>query len=126
MEILSPSGSLARVPYEEVKALCFVKDFDSFPGWRENRFFQARPKSEGLWVRFRFRDDDQIDGLLPSNLLVWEPYGFTIAPPDPTFQSQRVFLPKAAISETLLMGVIGTRRPRRTKVPESQLEMFER
>lgn len=126
IELLSPAGALVLLPLTEVKALCFVRDFESFPGWRPGRLYNARPKTEGLWVRFQFRDGDQIDGILPTNLLVWEPQGFTIAPPDPTFQNQRIFLPKPAIAETQVLGVVGPRRPRRPKTPEGQLEMFDR
>lgn len=126
IEVLSPAGELAVLPMAEVKALCFVRDFESFPGWRGGRLFNARPKTEGLWVRFQFRDGDQIDGILPANLLAWETHGFTIAPPDPTFQNQRIFLPRTAIAETQLLGVVGPRRPRRPKTVEGQLEMFDR
>src|SRR3954463_8854093 len=68
IELLSPGGSVTVVPFPEVKAVCFVREFESFSGWKPNRLFAARPKSEGIWVRFRLRDGDQIDGVLPANL----------------------------------------------------------
>lgn len=125
IELISPAGTVSVLPYPDVKVICFVKDFDSFSGWKENRLFAARPKSEGLWVRFRFRDADVIDGVLPHNLLAWEAEGYTIAPPDPSFQSQRVFIPRTAITEARVLGVVGTPiRQRRAK--PGQLEMFDR
>lgn len=130
IELLTPAGSVSVLPYADVKAICFVKDLGDPPSWKENRLFVARPKTEGLWVRFHFKDGDLMDGLLPHNLLSWEVEGFTVAPADPTFQNQRVFLPKTALTETKLMGVVGaqTRQFRRPKsgLPENQLEMFEK
>ncbi len=126
IEILSPAGAVTVAPYGDVKALCFVRDFESFPGWRENRVFVARPKSEGIWTRFHFRDGDQIDGVLPSNLLTWEQQGFTISPPDPNFLNQRVFIPRAALKETTVMGVVGKQRRTRPKPDDGQLSIFDK
>jgi hypothetical protein len=126
IEILSPSGTITTVPYHEVKALCYVRDFESILDWRRDRLFVTRPKMEGLWVRFRFRDGDFMDGLLPNNLLLTEPQGYTVAPPEPTFQNQRIFVPRAAVAEVRVLGVVGTqaRRSRQT-APEEQLTMFD-
>ena len=128
IEVLSPSGAVSLLPYADVKAICFVKDLEDLPHWKEHRLFASRPKTEGLWVRFRFRDGDEMDGILPNNLLALDARGFTVAPPEPTFQNQRIFIPKAAISEVKVLGVVGTpiRQPRRPKPPaEGQLEMFD-
>ena len=65
--------------------------------WREHRAFATRPKSPGLWVRLVFRDGDSIEGMLANNLMLLEPAGFCIIPPDPTFQNQRIFVPRAAL-----------------------------
>jgi hypothetical protein len=125
IEVLTSAGNVAILPYAEVKALCFVRDTSIGETWRPNLAFSARPKSEGLWVRFRFRDGDTIEGLVPSNLLAMEPGGFTITSPE----SARIFLPKAAILETQILGVIGVaahRSARKTKPGrEDQLKMFE-
>jgi hypothetical protein len=127
IELLTPAGNVSNLPYSEVKAICFVRDFESFPGWKENRVFTSRPKSEGLWIRFVFRDGDQMDGVLSSNLLLLEAQGFSVAPADPTFQNQRVFVPKAAVTEIKVMGVVGiqVRQQRKPKPKPGQLEMFE-
>jgi hypothetical protein len=130
IELLTPEGSVVRVPFHETKAVCFVKDFESGETWREHRSFAARPKSSGLWLRLRFRDGDSLEGMLANNLLVVEPGGFSIVPPDPTFQNQRIFVPRAALTEVQVLGVIGSPlRPRRAAKPpeskEDQLKMFE-
>ena len=125
IELLTPAGAVANLPYADVKAVCFVRDLDTAPPWKPNRVFASRPKTEGLWVRFRLRDGDQIDGVMPNNLLQWEAQGFTIAPADPTFQNQRIFLPRSAVVETKVVGVIGGQARRARPKPDQQLEMFD-
>jgi hypothetical protein len=128
VELLTPSGSLLEIPYSEVKAVCFVRDFDGGEAWRENRSFATRPKSAGLWVRLVFRDQDTAEGLVANNLMLVEPSGFHIVPPDPTFHNQRLFVPRAALLEVQVLGVIGsplrTKRPTGEKGEVGQLEMF--
>ena len=127
VELLSPAGSLLQLPYPEVKAVCFVRDFETGDTWREHRSFTSRPKTAGLWVRFVFRDGDTAEGILANNLLLTEPAGFYVIPPDPTFQNQRMFVPRAALTEMQVLGVIGS-RPRRAPKPapgeSDQLTMF--
>ena len=128
VELLTPAGTLLRFPYSEVKAVCFVRDFDGGEAWRENRSFATRPKSAGLWVRLVFRDQDTAEGLVANNLMLVEPSGFHIVPPDPTFHNQRLFVPRAALLEVQVLGVIGSplrrKRPTGEKGEVGQLEMF--
>ena len=105
VELLTPSGSLAVVPYSDLKALCFVKDSASADPWKPNLFFSSRPKTEGLWTRFVFRDGDRIDGLLPGNLLALDAEGFTVTPPDAGLSVTRMFLPRQALTGVEVLGV---------------------
>jgi hypothetical protein len=126
IEVLTPSGNLLRVPVAETKAVCFVRDFDGGETWREHRTFLARPKMPGVWVRLLFRDGDSMEGMLPNNLMMVEPAGFSIIPPDPTFQNQRIFVPRQALREVQVLGVVGSplkRRPAK-KPEEGQFELF--
>jgi hypothetical protein len=128
VELLTPAGNLLQLPYEDVKAVCFIRDFDGGDNWREHRTFASRPKTPGLWVRLVFRDGDTAEGIAASNLLLLEPTGFHVIPPDPTFQNQRIFVPRAALREVQVLGVIGS-RPRRpvrkpTREEPDQLTMF--
>jgi hypothetical protein len=130
LELLTPEGAVVKIPYSETKVVCFVRDFDAGETWRDHRSFTARPKTAGLWVRLRFRDGDSIEGMVANNLMLVEPPGFSIIPPDPTFQNQRIFVPRAALEDVQVLGVIGSplRRPRpakRAEKEEDQLEMFE-
>jgi hypothetical protein len=129
VELLTPSGSLLRLPYSEVKAVCFVRDFEGGETWREHRAFATRPKTPGLWIKLVFRDQDSTEGLLANNLMLVEEAGFHIIPPDPTFQSQRIFVPRQALREVQVLGVIGSGlRRRKAAKPEKakadQIELF--
>ena len=129
VELLTQAGSLVRIPFSEVKAVCFVRDFDSGETWREHRNYLTRPKSAGLWLRLRFRDGDSIEGMVANNLMQLETNGFSIVPPDPTFQNQKIFVPRAALSDVQVLGVIGSPLRRRAakaaEKDEGQLEMFD-
>jgi hypothetical protein len=129
LELLTPAGSVVEVSYAEVKAVCFVRDFEGGDTWREHRAYLTRPKSAGLWVRLRFRDGDSIEGLIANNLMQLEAAGFSIVPPDPTFHNQRIFIPRAALADVQVLGVIGSPLRRRPPKPagedKDQLEMFD-
>jgi len=129
IELLRPEGSVVRIPFAETKLVCFVRDFGGGETWRDHRAFATRPKTSGLWVRFRFRDGDQLEGLLPNNLLSIEEAGFTLIPPDPSFQNQRIFIPRLALAGVEVLGVIGSplrrRPPSKKPASQDQLKMFD-
>ena len=127
VELLSTEGSVREVPYSEIKAVSFVKDLDAAPASADRRLFTTRPKTEGLWVRMLFRDGDHLDGVLANELLQIEPQGFTVMPPDAAANTQRVFVPRSALSTLKVLGVIGgpLRRRKRTPPPEDQIRLFD-
>ena len=127
LELMSPEGAVGLIPYTEIKLVCFVRDFQQGEPRRELRLFSTRPKMEGLWIRMRFRDGDTMDGMLSNNLLQLESYGFSVIPPDPGFQNQRIFIPKAALAGVQVLGIVGSplRKSKKTKpVSKEQMEMF--
>ena len=113
VELLRPEGSLVRVPFFETKLVCFVRDFEAGETWQDHRAFATRPKTAGLWVRFRLRDGDWLEGILPNNLLHIEAAGFSAVPADPSFQNQRIFVPRLALAGVEVLGVIGSSARRR-------------
>lgn len=127
VELLSPEGAFTLVPYDELKAVHFVKDFEAATQPAEARVFNTRPKLDGLWVRMKFRDEELMDGILANNLLKLEPYGFTVTPPEPYSNNQRVFVPRAALAELQVLGVVGSPlRPRKAKpVAKEQIGLFD-
>jgi hypothetical protein len=74
------------------------------------RTFLARPRTEGLWVRLTFRTGDMLEGLAPTDLSMLDGLiddsGLFLAPPDTRSNTQRLFIPRAAISELQLIAVI--------------------
>ena len=128
LELLSASGSVATIPYGDVRFVCFVRDFDQGEPRRELRTFTTRPKTTGLWLRLHFRDGEIMDGVMSNNLLQVEPHGFSFIPPDPGYQNQKVFVPRAALATIQVLGVVGSPlKAARTKpTPKEQLEMFDK
>ena len=111
IEVLKPDGTLSVLPYTEVKSVAFVKDFEGDPQARP--IFLTRPKLEGLWVRMVFQDGELMDGILPNNLLTWDVAGFTVTPPEPDGNNQKIFVPRQALRGIQVLGVVGS--PLRSK-----------
>ena len=126
VELLSAQGNVATVPYEEIKTVSFVRDFDTSAD-AMRRVFNTRPKMEGLWMSFQFRDGEVMEGVMPNNLLPVEPYGFTFIPPDPYSNHQRVFIPRTALRAVEVLGVVGS--PLKKRKPKAaskeQIGLFE-
>jgi hypothetical protein len=128
IELMSPDGSLAVILFESVKAVCFVRELEGPSLSHERREFLARPKSAGLWVDLLFRDGDRMEGLIPNNLLQIEGVGFVITPPESAGNTQKVFIPRQALREISVLGVVGSRlkdrRPKQKAKAEQQITLF--
>ncbi len=127
VEILTISGQVMLLPYDEVKGVYFVRDFEGDREHVERKVFSSRPKLDGLWLRMKFKDNEILDGIIPNNLLLLSDKGFTVVPPDPFANNQRIFVPRTALSELLVLGVIGN--PLKKKVAKAasqdQIELFK-
>jgi len=128
VEVLTREGQLQVVPYKELKAVYFVRDFEARAPNDEKKLFQSRPKLEGLWVRMTFRDEDVLDGILPNDLLQVSDKGVTVTPPDPYSNNQKIFVPRQALTQITVLGVIGSPlakgRPRKAPAKD-QIELFD-
>lgn len=121
LEVLSQSGNVAVVPYADVKAAFFVRDFSDSPSC--NRVFQTRPKIQGIWLRLHFRDGEVLDGVMPNNLLQVEASGFTFLPPNATYAA---FVPRSAVTEVHVLGVVGAVQVKKEKPqPKEQIGLFD-
>ena len=126
VELLSAEGKVATVPYEEIKTVSFVREFgvgDETP----RLVFNTRPKMEGLWIRFQFRDSAVMEGVMPNNLLPVDPYGFTVIPPDPYSNHQRVFIPRTALRAVEVLGVVGSplKKRKQKTLAKEQIGLFD-
>lgn len=125
VELLSAQGDFSTIPYGEIKSISFVRDFDNREA--DRRVFNTRPKMEGLWVSFEFRDGEVMEGVMPNNLLQVEHSGFTVIPPDPYSNNHRIFIPRASVRSVEVLGVVGSPLKRRkTKAaPKEQIGLFD-
>lgn len=128
VELLSQDGSLTVVPFQQIKAVSFVRDIEGQGIFGERREFHARPKSAGLWVELTFRGGERLQGILANDLLLLEPGGFAISPPEVAGNTQRVWVPRSALIALAVLGVVGSplrrRRPPGEAAPTQQITLF--
>jgi hypothetical protein len=127
LEMLNTTGNVVLIELTEVKGVYFVREFgDSEALVRKT--FTTRPRSEGLWVRLRFRDNEVMEGMMPNNLSQMTPEGYFINPPDTRSNTQRIFIPRAALTELKVLAVIGGQQRRKRAAAagdERQPALFE-
>jgi hypothetical protein len=124
LDLLDLSGRIISLPLNDIKTVSYVRDFNLSdtvnPERISRKTFLARPRSEGLWVRITFRSGDQLEGLAPTDLslldALTEDAGLFFAPPDTRSNTQRMYVPRAAIAELQLVAVI-TSPSRRQPLP---------
>lgn len=126
VEVMSPDGSVGLVPYGQIKGISFVRELSGEGVFNERREFLARPKALGLWVELRFRDGDLLQGVLPNNLQMLESNGYAFSPPETAGNAQRVFVPRQALVEVLVLGVNGTKKKSAGRPADAQqFSLFE-
>jgi hypothetical protein len=109
IDLLTLDGEHEAIPLTDVKSIYFVREFkDSFEP--ERKTFLSRPKLDGLWVRLRFRDDDQMEGIVANNLLDLLDAGVQLTPPDLHGNVLHMFVPRTALAELKVLGVVGIAR----------------
>ena len=115
LELLTPEGEQRNFAVKEVRSIYFVREFaDDFEP--DRKVFLSRPKLDGLWVRLKFRDEDTIEGVVPNDLLSLLDRGVQITPPDLHGITLRIFIPRTALTEMTVLGVVGIAR-RKPAVP---------
>ena len=109
VDVLTPEGEHIQVPLNKIRSIYFVREFsDDFEPQR--KAFLSRPKLDGLWVKLRFLDGDALEGVVPNDLLSLLDNGLQITPPDLNSPTDRIFIPRAALSEVTVLGVVGIAR----------------
>ena len=125
IDLLSPDGEHIEVPLSKVRSVYFVREFsEDFEPQR--KAFLSRPKLDGLWVKLRFTDGDALEGVVPNDLLSLLDNGLHITPPDLNSATDRIFVPRAALSEVTVLGVVGIarRKPAAAAAAASQPRLF--
>src|SRR3954468_2615320 len=124
LQILNTAGNVVLIELREVKGVYFVREFgDSESLTRKT--FTTRPRTEGLWVRLRFKDSEVLEGLMPADLTQSTPEGFLVNPPDQRSNTQRIFVPRTALESLTVLAVIGATRRKRAAQDQRQVPMFE-
>jgi len=125
VEVLNTAGTVIAVDLREIKGVYFVRDFAEAESL-SRKTFTTRPRTEGLWVRLRFKDSEVLEGLMPADLLQTMPEGYLVNPPDQRSNTQRIFVPRTALESLTVLAVIGAaRRQRRGAQDQRQVPMFE-
>ena len=125
LELLNTSGTVVAIDLRDIKGVYFVREFgDSDALTRKT--FTSRPRTEGLWVRLKFKDNEVLEGMMPNDLSLTTGEGFLINPPDLRSNTQRIFVPRTALDSLTVLAVIGATRRHRKGVPMDtrQVQLF--
>jgi hypothetical protein len=116
IDLLSPDGEHTEIPLDKLRSIYFVREFnDDFEPQR--KAFLSRPKLDGLWVRLRYSDGETMEGVIPNDLLNMLDNGVQITPPDLNSNTDRIFVPRAALLEMTVLGVVGIARRKPAGAP---------
>jgi hypothetical protein len=125
LELLNTAGNVVGIDLKEIKGVYFVREFGDSE-MLARKTFTSRPRTEGLWVRLKFKDNEVVEGLMPNDLSHQLSDGFLINPPDLRSNTQRIFIPRTALDSLTVLAVIGgTHRKRRRPEDQLQVPMFE-
>lgn len=124
LELLDLAGRILPLPLADVKMVSFVRDFNlsdtQNPERLTRKTFLSRPRTEGLWLRVTFRGGDVLEGLAPTDRTLIDTLaddaGLLLTPPDTRSNTQRIYVPRAALTELQLLAVI-TSSTKRQPVP---------
>ena len=112
LELLNTSGNVVAIDLRDIKGVYFVREFSDSDAV-SRKTFTSRPRTEGLWVRLKFKDNEVLEGMMPNDLSLTTAEGFLINPPDLRSNTQRIFVPRSALASLTVLAVIGATRRRR-------------
>jgi len=125
VDLLSQDGEHQEIPLGKIRSIYFVREFsDAFEP--ERKAFLSRPKLDGLWIRLRYLDGETLEGLIPNDLIGLLDNGLQITPPDLNSSTDRIFVPRAALADVTVLGVVGIarRKPAAAAAAAAQPRLF--
>lgn len=126
LELLNAAGNAVSIDLKDIKLVYFVRDWaDSETFTRKT--FATRPRTEGLWVRLNFRDNETVEAMMPNDLTQFTGDGVLVIPPDTRGNVQRMFVPRSSLNSVTVLAVIGgpaARRRRAATAEDRQVPMF--
>ena len=127
LELLDMTGKVLGMTLDDIKMVCFVREFltgdSADPERLVRRTFTSRPRTPGLWLRMRLRDGEELEGLASNDVSLLEPEGIQFAPPDMRSNTQRIFIPRAALQSLEIVTVIHPSTKRKLD-PSEQEPLF--
>ena len=135
LALLDLDGRVHPLALDDVKYVSYVRDFNPSDTQNPERLlrktFSGRPRSEGLWLRLSLRDGDRIEGLAALDLALaegWaEDLGVHLTPPDTRGNTQRLYIPRSAITAMEILAVVTTpsrKKPAASPPDEAQPDLF--
>jgi hypothetical protein len=113
LEILDLTGKVLHIEWEQVKWVCYVRDFPASTSDSANperllhKKFTTRPRTAGVWLRMTLTDGDEIEGLAANDLTLVAGAGLLLTPPDTRSNTQRIYVPRQAIQSLEVVSLIG-------------------
>jgi hypothetical protein len=111
LEILDLAGKVLRIGWDQVKWVCYIRDFSagdpSNPERLLHKRFAIRPRTAGLWLRMTLTDGDELEGLAANDRSLVDGVGLLLTPPDTRSNTQRIFVPRQAIQKLEVVSLIG-------------------
>lgn len=111
---LSLEGLMTELPASEVKGVFFLASFDDVAQLEMLRTAAVRPRRPGLWVRVDYADGESFHGILGNRLTELDGTGLFLLPATVSAPFQRVYIPREAMAEAAVLGVVGHGRRRAT------------
>ncbi len=125
LELLNTAGNVVAIDLRDIKGVYFVREFGDSESL-SRKTFTSRPRTEGLWVRLKFKDNEVLEGMMPNDLSLTTAEGFLVNPPDLRSNTQRIFVPRSSLESLTVLAVIGaTRRHRKAVAADTrQVQLF--
>lgn len=123
VELLTNDGEYLTLDISKIKSIHFVRDFTAGIE-TERKAFLSRPKLDGLWVRLRFRDADLMEGIVANDLVDLLENGVRLTPPDLHGNTLWIFVPRTALVEMKVLGVVGVARRQPAAPAPAQPKLF--
>jgi hypothetical protein len=127
LEILDPSGKVVTIGWDQVKWVCYVRDFPAGEQANPERLLQkrftVRPRTAGLWLRMTLTDGEELEGLAANDRSLVDGAGLLLTPPDTRSNTQRIYLPRQAIQTLEVVSLIGA-AARKRGAAQPQPELF--
>jgi hypothetical protein len=118
LEILDLKGKVLRLTWDQVKWVCYVRDFptgnadQANPERLNRKRFSVRPRTAGLWLRLLLTDGDDLEGLAANDRSLVDGAGLLLTPPDTRSSTQRIYVPRQAIEKLEVISLIGAAKNR--------------